>query len=139
MFDKANTYKQPRLRELALDILLQLPVTALTRKERESVVDKICAQFKTAAGKANIRGNESVIPDTGMHEPDSMSLLLKDLSVMIRSMEQRIPTSTLVRAYIVPQIQLLTSDSAPMLLKSGILPFIATSRRLQEIWRGRSC
>jgi hypothetical protein len=138
MFDKAKTHKQPRLREMALDILLQLPATALTRKERESMLDNISAPFKTAADEANSKENESIIPDASTHEPDNTPLLLKDLSVMIRSMGQRNPTSALVRAYIVPQIQLLTIDSAPMLLKSGTLPVLATDRRLQEIWRGRS-
>lgn len=98
MFDKAKTHKQPRLCELALDTLLQLSETAMTRKEREAMVDKISATFQPEADHARSKGVEFTIPDAGKQIANSTSLLLKKLSMMIRSMGQRNPTSKLVRA-----------------------------------------
>lgn len=105
MFDKARTYQQPRLCDLVLSTLLLLPVTVMTRKERESILDKISGNSIARTEEVEPRNDDSKTPGVDKDLVDSTSVLLKELSIMIRLMGQRNPTSQLVRSGIVLMMQ----------------------------------
>jgi hypothetical protein len=130
MFDKAKTCKQRGLRQLALDTLLRLPVTAMTRKERETLLDKITTSFQPGADQNTFEESESAAANGLISANDNITSFRKELSLLIRSMEQPNPTSELVRTYIVRPLPSLTVHSVSMPLKYGISPVFSIDNRL---------
>ncbi|QDS77354.1 hypothetical protein FKW77_005415 [Venturia effusa] len=95
MREKATSYKQPRLRGLALTIAMQLQSAILSRKERESILDRILASFEDKA-EHNVLPEDDTSPiETDFGLDVGTPVFLAELSTMIRLMDQRNPTSEL--------------------------------------------
>jgi hypothetical protein len=101
MFKKAESYEYPSLAHLALDLFLEMPLSAISRKEREAILNKISSIFKPDVGLNSSKTSQSrlaVVGDLGSQtNTDAPSLDSKVLALMIRLMELRNPTSELVR------------------------------------------
>lgn len=131
MLEKAKTYKQPRLFGLALNTAIRLQTNSLTRKERESMLDKISGSFEDKTTHDTPGKDYSVTTGTELETDAIDSMLLRELSAMTRLMNQRNPTSQLVSSHTIFLSQSLTIDSVPMRLTSGVLPVLAIGKLLK--------
>ncbi|TLD29482.1 Nucleolar 27S pre-rRNA processing Urb2/Npa2 [Venturia nashicola] len=87
-----------RLLGLALNTTIGLQAHALTRKERESILDKISGPFEDKAEHDNLIADNPVIIEADLETDSIDHVLLEELSAMTRLMGQRNPTSELVSA-----------------------------------------
>ncbi|KAE9972159.1 hypothetical protein BLS_004161 [Venturia inaequalis] len=95
MREKAKIYGQPRLLELALNTTMQLQTNSLSRKERESILDKISGPFEDKARQSTLEADDPMATEANMETDTNDPVLLRELSAMTRLMGQRNPTSEL--------------------------------------------
>lgn len=99
MREKAKTYAQPRLLGLALNTTIRLQSTSLARKERESILDKMSGPFEEKAKQDTLEEDDPMTTEADLETDSIDSVLIRELCAMTRLMEQRNPTSELVRGH----------------------------------------
>lgn len=139
MREKAKIYGQPRLLGLALNTTIQLQTNSLSRKERESILDKISGPFEDKARQSTLEADDPMATEANLETDTNDPVLLRELSVMTRLMGQRNPTSELVSGHFIFLRQSLTMDSVLMQLKSGISLVLAIEKLLKGRPRRQYC